>query len=421
MRFLHVTHCYPPAIGGAEKYIADLSEELARRGHEVDVFTSRALDFHTWKNDLPSFDCLNGVGVYRFRSLRRRAWVWSLLNYGIRHYWPQRRRRYEPFIFLGGGPLAPGMLAAMLARGRRYDLIHLNCLVYGHVAYGYWAARRLGVPVVVTPHAHAGHEVTYNVGYQRAVMAGCDHVIADTSGERHLLLELGLDPWRVSVGGTGLHPKEYPPRPPAEARRSLGLPPPDDGFVVLFLGRKSDYKGLDVALQAHTALRARGLPVHLLAVGPETDYSRALWSRYEGLPGLHVLGVVSDDEKLDALAACDCLVLPSSGEAFGIVFLEAWLMGKPVVGARTCSVETVIDDGQDGLLAAPGDAADLAACLARLAADPAPDGLARRLGERGRAKVLHRYTVSALTDRVKGIYLQVLRRRRATPPGASHD
>lgn len=406
MRVLHVTHQYAPALGGAEKYMVDLSEELARRGHQVDVMTSRALDFHTWRNELPAFERRNGVDVYRFRSLRRRDWVWAVLNFGLRRYWPRRRRRYEPLIFFGGGPLAPGLLWAMLTRRHRYDLIHLNCLVYGHVAYGYWAARRRGIPVVVTPHAHASQEVTYNLGYQRTVLAGSDHVIADTPAERDLFLELGLDPFHVSVGGTGLDPAQYEDGSRKEARRRLDLPP--DGFVVLFLGRKSDYKGLDVTLEAHLALRTQRSDLHLLAVGPETDHSRSLWSRYGDLEGVHVRGAVSHEEKLAALRACDCLTLPSAAEAFGIVFLEGWIMGRPVIGARTRAVSSVIADGEDGLLAEPGDAAGLAACITRLAGDP---DRAREMGARGRKKVLCRYTVPRIGDRVEGIYLRTLRHR----------
>ncbi|MCL7453829.1 MAG: glycosyltransferase family 4 protein [Anaerolineae bacterium] len=407
MRLLHVTQRYPPAIGGAEKYIADLSEAFVQRGHQVDVFTTRALDFYTWKNELPALDRINGVNVYRFMTMRRRAWVWSVLHFGLRRYWTKRRKRYEPLILFGGGPVAPGMLWAMLTRGRQYDLMHLNCLVYSHVAYGYWAAQRLGVPVVVTPHAHAGQEVTYNLGYQRTVMAGSDHVIADTPAERELLLGLGLDPWRVSIGGTGLDPTRYISSSTSEARRQLGLP--EDAFVVLFLGRKSDYKGVDLVLAACMALRSQRSDLHLLAVGPETDYSRALWARDDQQGWLHVQGAVSHAEKLAALQACDCLVLPSAGEAFGIVFLEAWILGKPVIGARTPAVSSVIAEGRDGLLANPGDPADLATCIARLAANPEQ---ARRMGSCGRAKVLRQYTTPRIADRVEGIYLRVLRRRQ---------
>jgi glycosyltransferase involved in cell wall biosynthesis len=195
----------------------------------------------------------------------------------------------------------------------------------------------------------------------------------------------------------------------AEARRRLGLPV--EGFVVLFLGRKSDYKGLDVALDAHAALSKYMPELHFMAVGPETDFSRSIWGRYEGLPRLHVMDAVPHEEKLAALRASDCLVLPSTGEAFGIVFLEAWIMGRPVVGARTPSVSSVINQGVDGLLSAPGDAGDLAACISRLASDPV---LARRMGAAGRDKVVSRYTVPRVADRVEGAYLRVLRRRQRT-------
>jgi len=407
MRLMHVTQRYPPAIGGAEKYIADISEELVQRGHQVDVLTSRALDFHTWKNELPHSECLNGVQVHRYRSLQRREWVWEMLHFGLRNYWRTRARRYEPFILLGGGPLSPGIFWAIATRGRDYDLIHLNCLVYSHVAYGYWLARRLGVPVVITPHAHAGQEVTYNIGYQTDAMFGCDHVIADTPAERELLMDLGLDPWHISIGGTGLRPEEYEKGNKDASRQQLGIP--ENSFAILFLGRKSDYKGLDVALGAVSGLQSQYPEVRFLAVGPETDYSKDLWNRYQGMAGLHVLGAVSDKDKLTALRACDCLVLPSIGEAFGIVFLEAWIMGKPVIGARTPAISSVIDDGQDGLLASPGDAADLAACLSHFVTNPA---LAGHMGAKGREKVLRRYTVPRITDRVEGIYLRVLRQRQ---------
>jgi glycosyltransferase involved in cell wall biosynthesis len=130
------------------------------------------------------------------------------------------------------------------------------------------------------------------------------------------------------------------------------------------------------------------------------------------LENLNVLGAVSDDEKVLALQACDCMVLPSVGEAFGIVFLEAWMMGKPVIGARTLAVSAVIDDGRDGLLAAPDDVSDLARCIVSLVDNP---GRGQDMGQQGRRKVLSRYTVPRITDRVEDIYQHVLQVR-----GASH-
>lgn len=407
MRVLHVTHQYPPAIGGSEKYIADLSEELVSRGHQVDVFTSRSLDYHTWKNELGPREKVNGVNVYRFRSMRRTDFVWRVLHWSQSRYWRTRSRVYEPFILFGSGPSCPGMFAAMLSRLPQYDLAHLNCLVYSHVTYGYLAARWRDVPVIVTPHVHTNQEVTYGITYQLNVLRGSDHIIADTDGERNLLLGLGVPPWRVTTAGIGMRPESFPMRDAMACRQRLGLP--RDAFVMLFLGRQVEYKGLETALRAFSALRKLHDNLHFLVVGPETDYSRQLFARYDNLPGLTNLGTVSDDVRMDALNACDCLVLPSAGEAFGIVFLEAWLMGKPVIGPRTMAVSTVIHDGQDGWLV-PLDAPEAIAVGLKSWIDS--PSLARQMGERGRRQVLQRYTQTRIADVVEGVYQRTLRARQ---------
>jgi glycosyltransferase involved in cell wall biosynthesis len=146
----------------------------------------------------------------------------------------------------------------------------------------------------------------------------------------------------------------------------------------------------------------------LLAVGPGTDFSQQLLSRFEGMAGLVVLGAVSDDVRTAAINACDFLVLPSRGEAFGIVFLESWVLGKPVIGAQTRSVSSVIEDGRDGLLIPPGDVKALMTALAHLVENP---DSARQMGAAGRTKVLARYTTARVTDVVEAAYLRVLRRR----------
>jgi glycosyltransferase involved in cell wall biosynthesis len=404
MRLLYVTHQYPPAIGGSEKYVGDLSQELASRGHDVDVFTSRSLDYHTWKNELNSREHVNGVNVYRFRSLRRGWLAWRLLDWGQRRYWRTQVRFYQPLVLLGGGPLCPGMLVALLNRLHTYDLVHLNSLVYSPSAYAYRAARCRRVPCVLTPHVEIEQRTTYGFDYQLRMLRGCEHVLADTEGERAFLLELGVRPWRVTAAGCGLRPEAYPAREQNACRERLGLP--RDGFVILFMGRQVQYKGIEATLEAFALLRRRYPRVHLLVAGPETEYSRRLFARWRGRLGIVNLGRVSDDARLDAMSACDCMVLPSSGEAFGIVYLEAWMAGKPVVGADTRAVATVIADEVDGWLVPFNDSLALADAVGRWIDAP---HLARQMGERGRAKVLRRFTVSRVADVAEGVYVRTLR------------
>lgn len=406
MRVLHVSHQYRPAIGGAEQYITDLSEELARRGHQVEVFTSRSVDYHTWRNVLPTDELLNGVHVRRFNSLPRTQLVWRVLSYGTYHYWRTGHAWYEPLIFCGNGPVCPGMFTAIVRGAGHFDLVHINNLHYAHALTAYAAARLRGLPVVITPHVHAEHRDTHDVRYMQHILRGCAAILADTSPEKEYLVERKWNPDVVS-SGVGISLGRFPPLDPASSRARLGLP--ESGFVILFLGRKTEYKGLDLCLEAFAALRQARQDVYLLAVGAESDFSQALWSRHRGLDGLVVRGEVSEEERLAALAACDVLAMPSTSEAFGIVYLEAWAYCKPVIGARIASVSSLISDGEDGILVEPNQTAALLQTLTELAQHPER---ARVMGERGRVKLERRYTVGRIADTVEGVYARVLRKHR---------
>jgi glycosyltransferase involved in cell wall biosynthesis len=407
MRLLHVTHQYRPAVGGAEQHIINLSEEMARRGHQVTVFTSRSRDYLSWQNELPAVECLDGVQVHRFWSFGRGKRTWRMLRYGYQHYARSRSWRYEPWIFLGNGPVCPGLFWMVLRKASNYDLVHINNLHYAHAATAYAAARCRGLPVVLTPHVHVEQPVTYDVGYMWAILRGSDHVISDTKAERQFLLDAGLDHQRVTTAGVGLCLEAFSLLDKQACRHDLGLPA--DAFVLLFLGRKTEYKGLDLILEAFAALRARHPRLHLLALGADTEYSQNLWSHYAGLPGLLNLGNVPDETRLAALNACDCLVMPSSAEAFGIVYLEAWAVGKPVIGARTRAVASLVTDRRDGYLVPQRDIGALAERILHLMENPIQ---AQQMGKHGRAKVMNRYTVPRIADVVEGVYLRVLRRRR---------
>lgn len=404
MRLLHVTHQYRPAVGGAEQHIISLSEEMVQRGHDVTVFTSRSRDYQSWQNELPPAEQLAGVQVHRFRSLVRGKRTWRMLAYGYRSYARSRSWRHEPWIFLGNGPVCPGLYWALWRQAASFDLVHINNLHYAHALMAFRAARRRDLPIVLTPHIHVEQPVTYDVAYMWRMLRQSEHVIADTPAERQFLLNAGLERRHVTTAGVGIRLEEFPPLDQAACRRDIGLPA--DAFVLLFLGRKTEYKGLDLVLAACASLRERLPRLRLLAVGADTDHSETLWRRYRSLPGVHNLGGVSAEARLTALNACDCLVMPSEAEAFGLVYLEAWAVGKPVIGARTCAVGSLIADGKDGCLISPGSSGELAERIAHLAEHPA---LAREMGERGRSKVARRYTMDRIGDTVEGVYWRALR------------
>ena len=114
-----------------------------------------------------------------------------------------------------------------------------------------------------------------------------------------------------------------------------------------------------------------------------------------------VLGFIPDQDKRDAFAACDVFALPSRTDTFGIVYLEAWLYDKPVVGAAAGGVPEVIADGVNGYLVPFGGVAAIADRIARLLTDPA---LRARLGAAGHATVLREHTWDAKIAKIEEIY-----------------
>ncbi|MDQ3247808.1 MAG: glycosyltransferase, partial [Chloroflexota bacterium] len=183
MRVLHVSHQYHPAIGGSERYITDLSEELARRNHTVDVYTIGSTDYHAWRTVLPPVERINNVSVRRFHSLQRGRLAWHLLAFALSNYnFAQGCPRWlEPLLFYGNGPCSPALFRAVLRTAHAYDLIHINQLHYAHAYTAFIAARLRKTPLVTTPHLHAEQPQTYAVGYMRQVLRHSDAVLAVTA------------------------------------------------------------------------------------------------------------------------------------------------------------------------------------------------------------------------------------------------
>jgi glycosyltransferase involved in cell wall biosynthesis len=126
------------------------------------------------------------------------------------------------------------------------------------------------------------------------------------------------------------------------------------------------------------------------------------------------MGPVRGQLKRDMLAATDLFALPSRVDSFGIVYLEAWSCGLPVIGCHAGGVPDVIDDGQDGLLVDYGDVPALASAIGTLLADPERR---RAMGQQGRAKVEARYTWEQIYNAFRGVCEELISRSPASRGG----
>jgi glycosyltransferase involved in cell wall biosynthesis len=134
-------------------------------------------------------------------------------------------------------------------------------------------------------------------------------------------------------------------------------------------------------------------------VGPQSKYSRLLFSSVNDRR-IHNLGEVDLRTKTAALASCEFLCLPSSQESFGGVYVEAWALGKAVVGGRIPPIAELISEGKDGLLSSQ-DPPQLGSAISLLLADPE---LCRRMGSAGSLKVAARYTWERIATRTAKVY-----------------
>lgn len=419
MRILHVIQRYWPATGGAEKYFQEISERLVRDGHEVTVYTTDAGDFQCfWDGRKPRLETReevhNGVTVHRFplRHLPLSRWTYPALRRGLAMVsslpLPTTGVLFRLACFT---PWVPDLERALARAHGRFDLVAGMTICYESLLEPAWRyARREGLPFLLYPLTHLGESERsslrryYTMRHQLALARASDTVFTQTRLEGNYLAQQGVAPERLVWCGAGVNPSELAGGEAARARARFGLAAP----VVLVLGTAAYDKGTVHMVEAMHRLWAQGMRADLVLAGAVTDGFARYWAglskngRCIAESGqVHLLGIVDEADKRDLLAAASVLALPSRSDSFGIVFLEAWLYGVPVVGAAAGGVAEVISDGQDGYLVPFGDVDILAARLARLLADPA---LAHRLGEAGRCKVLAQHTWDHVYARVRTRY-----------------
>ena len=177
------------------------------------------------------------------------------------------------------------------------------------------------------------------------------------------------------------------------------------GRVILTVGRwlaTERYKGMDTLIQAMPRLLLRWPDVELVLVGEGDDRE---WlvniARDSGVQKhVHFLSGVSYEQLSACYAAAEVFALPSRGEGFGFVYLEAMARGKPVIGGAHGGAPEVIQDGVTGYVVQHGDTLQLVTSIDTLLSNPE---LAKSMGERGRERVAEEFRFSVFAKRFKKI------------------
>lgn len=322
----------------------------------------------------------------------------------------------------GVGPSVGG-LSGLVGYVRRNQIHAVHCLDKARdTAYGLIAARLTGARLVIHMHVKIEDWVSPVV---RATMRQADALIAISQFVRRGALEAGYADERIHVVLNGLDMDEWEAPTGAETvRQEFGIAP--DAPLLAAVGRLFRWKGHGELLRALAEALPQIPGARLLVIG-EDDMLAAHGASYRaeleeltrslGLAE-HVIftGQRADVPRL--LAAADVFALPSFEEPFGMVFLEAMALRKPVVALDNGGTREVVEHGRTGLLSAPGDQGGLAANLALLAREPA---LRARMGEAGRRRLEERFTAGRMATDMGRVYERLLRRTpKDTRYGDSH-
>jgi phosphatidylinositol alpha-1,6-mannosyltransferase len=239
---------------------------------------------------------------------------------------------------------------------------------------------------------------------RRRALRNADLVIAPTNDTaNHVALQQEVLRERIRVLPWSLDP-QFETLIAAKPAPSLPTNFPE-GRVILTVGRwfaDERYKGMDTLITALPRLLMEWPNVQLVAVGEGNDqeWLEQIADGRGVRRHVHFLGGLTYSEVAACYQACEIFALPSRGEGFGFVYLEAMACGKPVIGGAHGGAPEVIDDGKTGYLVQHGDAGQLATSLEALLADPV---LAREMGARGRERVEREFRFNVFAKSFKKI------------------
>lgn len=385
LEILQVTPFYPPHIGGAEKYVYNLTRELRLTGNGVTVMTSRFSP-----EIIESEDQISLPLMYSFYG------DWGEIP-------------ICPTIFLGLSRIKP-------------DIIHVHSpprFFAESTALHNFLCRRLDksrIPLVMTYHLHneglSGIKNAvlnlHNALIMKLVFKQASRIVVLTSKCKEIVCNnFKIEPGKICVipnavdtrffNGGGHYPVE-------DFRKKFGI---FSENTVLFLGRLATYKGLDYLVESIGLLK-KELPDILLLIVGEGGHEKNLrdLSKRLGLDSeVRFLGKIDDADVPRVLSVAKLLVLPSLTEAFPTVLLEAFAMGKPVVTTDVGAIPGVVLNGETGLVVQRRNSRQLAESILSLLSD---ERLSARMGELGQKIVRARYSWDSVARKILDVYNSLL-------------
>jgi glycosyltransferase involved in cell wall biosynthesis len=348
MRILQVISTFYPALafGGPVRVVYEISKELANRGHEIEVYTTKAYD--QTRNFKPKYDeqTMNGFKITYFDNLIRPGNLF----------------------------LSPEMIVALQKRLKEFDVVHIHFGRQVHdIAVNYYA-KKYGVPYVLQAHGSLPRIMAwrrlkwvYDVLFGYRLLRDASKVIALSRVEAEQYKRMGVPEEKIAVIPNGIDLSEYADLPPKGSfKRKFNID--EDEKIVLYLGRIHRIKGVDILVKAFANIVKKLDDVKLVIVGPDDGYLGKLEALIKALKiegNVLITGPLYGRDKLEVYVDADVYVLPSKYEIWGMTVLEAVACGTLVILTENCGIAEYFRD-KVGLAVKPDPSALSGALLEML-------------------------------------------------------
>lgn len=302
-------------VGGVAVHVSELATVLARKGHEVHVFTRMGAG-------QPPYERICGVHYHRCGFPLDPDFVEEInrMCRSLVHQLFQTEDFIGPFDVIHAHDWLTANAMIWIKQGRdRKTVLTIHSTEYGRSGNRFPEGRSRRVRE-----------------QERAATYWADRVITVSHSLKKEIMWMYETPeWKISTIYNGVNVHDYDGWiNPSEIKARYGIGPTDP--TILFVGRMVHQKGPDVLVEAIPAI-LRHHPSAKFILAGDGEMRRSLENRVHQLRVVHAtpfLGFKNSSELTDLYKACDAVCMPSRNEPFGIVVLEAWSAGKPVVVTR---------------------------------------------------------------------------------------
>ncbi|MHA1197892.1 MAG: glycosyltransferase family 4 protein [Candidatus Heimdallarchaeaceae archaeon] len=363
------------SYGGTERYVSHLSEELVKRGHHLDIFTTKR------STKIPYQTYYENMTVHRF---------------------------YSPWNVFGINP-ACFMLHKMLQLGDA-DVFHVHSYIYFTTIQAAITKLVRRTPMLLHVHGGVGRP-PYKTGFLkefaklffdytlgRFVISQADSIASVSDYDASLLKEaVHSNPERITIINNAIDPLLFTEIDPVFSKKC----------IITFVGDLEPWKGIPYYARVVQRLLKRTNKVDFWFVGYGSLYD-SLKTRFENEKRVKIFGAIEHSQVPEILAKSNILIQPSFWEGSPTTIIEAMAMGIPVIGAEIGDIPRLLENGKSGLLFKAGDEKTLETLILEAVEDY--DNLVKK-AQNARPRIRTEFSFEKITDKIEQLYFDLASRK----------